>query len=380
MPFHILVLAGGSGTRLWPLSRLSLPKHLLPIGPDGTTLLRATVERVLGLADSVHVVTTADQVPACSAALESVEGVAIIAEPIARGTGPALGLATTWIARTDPEAVICSVHADHHVGDDDAYRAAVVAAAGWALATNGLATVGIRPTHAATGFGYIELGPEVEETRWAAPPGSERWPEDLHKQAAELTANEVLGFVEKPAREVAQRYVGDNRHLWNLGLFAWPAARFHRELSRADPQLAAAVEGVVSARAGGDEDGARVRYSSLTPIAVEPLVMERTDRLTVVQAAFPWSDLGSWPDIHEARLGSGEGDAMGNVVEGDAVTLQSRNCLVAGNGGRLIAVVGGEGLIVVDTGDAVLVVPAGQAQSVRDLACHLGDLGRPDLQ
>jgi len=328
------------------------------------------------------VVTTADQAAACADAIAGLSDlpISIIAEPTARGTGPALGLATAWIARTDPDAVICSVHADHHVGDDDAYRDAVYAAAGWASATDVMATVGIRPTHAATGFGYIELGPERPAGEWRAPPDSPRITPEVAGRAARLTAHEVARFVEKPSHELAQRFVGDNRHLWNLGLFAWTAEVFTQELWQADPGLAAALDEIVAARAQGADTVARDRYAALTPVAVEPLVMERTGRLTVVCAAFAWSDLGSWPDIHESKLAAGEGDAMGNVVEGDAVTLDSQNCLVAANGGRLVAVVGGEGLIVVDTGDAILIVPAGQAQRVKDLAARLAALGRGDLR
>src|SRR6202021_1360098 len=152
MGLHILVLWGGSGTRLWPLSRRSTPKHLLPLAPGGVTLLRATLERVIGLGDTVHVVTAAAQADGCR---ETLAGLvppddAVIVEPEPRGTGPALGLAVGLIERDDPDALIASVHADHRVSDPEAYRAAVLASAGWGGSTDGLATVGVRPGGPAT--------------------------------------------------------------------------------------------------------------------------------------------------------------------------------------------------------------------------------------
>src|SRR5580704_19099996 len=175
MSLHILVLAGVSGTRLWPLSRRSTPKHLLPLARGGETLLRATLDRVMGLGDSVRIVTATDQVEGCRAALSglSIPDQAYIAEPLARGTGLALGLAVGLIAREDPDALIASVHADHRVSDPDAYRAAVLASAGWAASTDGLATVGLVPAAPVTGFGYIELGAPRDQHEWQAPRGTE---------------------------------------------------------------------------------------------------------------------------------------------------------------------------------------------------------------
>jgi mannose-1-phosphate guanylyltransferase len=375
---HILVLAGGSGTRLWPLSRRSTPKHLLPLAPGGETLLRATLERVIGLGDSVRVVTAAAQADGCRATLAGL-GLpedAVIVEPEPRGTGPALGLAVGLIARDDPDALIASVHADHRVSDAGAYRAAVLASAGWAASTDGLATVGLVPAAPVTGFGYIELGAARDPRSWRPPPGS---PEDSAAAAAELPAFEATGFTEKPSAEVAQGYLDGGRHLWNLGLFAWTARRFLDELTTADAGLAAALTEVVDALIRDDADAAAQVYAAQRAQAVEPLVLERTRRLTVVQASFGWSDLGSWSDVRDARVADGDVDSAGNMVEGDVLVTASRDCTVIARSGRVVAVAGVEGLVVIDTPDAVLVVPAARSQLVKEVVDELAGDGRDEV-
>jgi mannose-1-phosphate guanylyltransferase len=378
LALHVLVLAGGSGSRLWPLSRGALPKHLLPLGPGGATLLRATVERLLPLGAEVRVVTIADQADACLRALEGtgLDRGSLVAEPAPRGTGPALGLAVREVAAADPEAVIASVHADHHVGDDAAYREAVWEAAGWAASTDGLATVGLVPQFAATGFGYVEVGDIHPASRWRPPVSPE--PPGLGSVPS-LPASAALGFAEKPSLAAAEAFVAGGRHLWNLGLFAWSAAAFQRELRTAAPEVDDALAEVAELRAAGREAAAAERYRAIPAAAVEPLVLERGARLSVVAAAFPWSDLGSWRDLLDARRLAGEGDVAGNVLAGEALAVGCRGCLVESRGGRLVALVGVEDLVVVDTGDAVLVVPAQQAQAVREVVDLLRGEGRTEL-
>ena len=377
MSLHILVLAGGGGTRLWPLSRAATPKHLLPLGPGGTSLLRATVERVQDLGDSISVVTAADQADACARELAGLlPADAVIAEPVARGTGPALGLATALLRARDGDALIASVHADSRVADAGAYRAALTASAGWALATNGLATAGLTPQEPSTGMGYIEVGQALPAESWQPPPGAG---DVLAAAAGALPAFEAVRLVEKPDAEVARQYVSGGRHLWNLGLFAWPADVLLGEIRSADASVADAVEQTAAAVEAGDEAAAGAAYAAIAAVAIEPLVFERTERLAVVQAAFAWSDLGSWGDLHAARVDAGEGDADGNVLAGDALAVDATGCTIESRGGRLVAVAGAEGLVVVDTPDALLVVPQDQAQKVKEIVERLRAAGRTEL-
>jgi mannose-1-phosphate guanylyltransferase len=379
--YHILVLAGGSGTRLWPLSRAGVPKHLLELDEKGSTLLRTTVERVLPLADSVRVVTTGSQAGACRRALEglALPDDAVIAEPEPKGTGPALGLATAWIAGEDPDAVISSVHADTHIDDGEGYCAAILAAAGWAMVTRGLATVGVTPTYPSTGLGYVAVGrTPLRHERWRPPPGSRAGAAE-REAAFAVPAFRAAGFVEKPSLEVARGYLAGGRHLWNSGLFAWTARVFAEELAAADPVLAERLEAVAEARRRGDEEAATALYAEIRPVPVDTLVFERTRRLTVVRGWFSWSDLGTFTDLHAARVTGGDADAQGNVLEGEVVALDTTNSFVLARGGRLVAVVGVDGLAVVDSGDALLVVPLAQTQQVKAVVDRLRAEGRSDL-
>jgi mannose-1-phosphate guanylyltransferase len=178
---------------------------------------------------------------------------------------------------------------------------------------------------------------------------------------------------------VAQRYVADGRHLWNLGLFAWTARRFRAELTAAAPEVAATIDRVVDARLSGDDDLATSIYAELSLQPVEPLVLERTRRLTVVEASFGWSDLGSWLDVGQSRAADGDVDAEGNVVEGDVVTTAAHGCTIVSRSGRIVAVAGIDGLVVVDTPDAVLVVPSDCAQLVKVIVDQLQAGNRDEL-
>ena len=211
---------------------------------------------------------------------------------------------------------------------------------------------------------------------WRAPQGS---PAGTAAAAAALPAFAGVRFKEKPSAELARQYVDDGSHLWNLGLFSWTARRFLAELTEADPALGAALDGVVDAVLRGDTVGATRVYAEQRAQAVEPLVLERTQRLTVVQASFGWSDLGLLVGRSRCPRRRGRGDADGNVVDGDVVVTSARGCTVIARSGRVVAVAGVDGLVVVDTPDAVLVVPAARSQLVKDVVEQLHRSGRDEV-
>ena len=332
---HILVLAGGSGTRLWPLSRRSTPKHLLPLAPGGETLLRATLERVIGLGDSVRVVTAAAQADGCRATLAGLglPDDAVIVEPEPRGTGPALGLAVGLIERDDPDALIASVHADHRVSDPDAYRAAVLASAGWAASTDGLATVGLVPAAPVTGFGYIELGAPRDPNVWRPPPGSAARRRRGGRRAPGVRRDrlhrEALSGGRPGDTSTAAATSGTS------GSSPGPRVGSSPSWSAADPELR------VGARRGGRRTGWAATTRTAAPALRRAACCRRSSRSSSngpsaspsSQASFGWSDLGSWSDVRDARVADGEVDADGNIVEGDVVLTSSRDCTVIARSG-----------------------------------------------
>lgn len=331
-----VILAGGSGTRLWPASRRARPKQFLAV-TGGDTLIAATVARARAAAGRVMIVTAAEQAHLVTAAVADVE---VVAEPAARNTAAALGLAAVHALARDPDAVIGAFPADHHIGDPVAFGVAVERAFATAERDDVIATIGIAPTRPDTGFGYLALG-DGEVAPGVRP---------------------VARFVEKPAREVAEQYLAGGRHLWNGGMFFVRAARFLAELDRFVPATGAAMRAIAAALARGDAAAEiAARYPGLPSVSIDVGVMERTTGVVAVPGDFGWSDVGSWTTVAELAAK----DAAGNAIVGDAVVVDGRDNLVVSDPGAAVAVVGVSGVAVIRSGDAVLVVPVARAQEVR---------------
>lgn len=353
-----VILAGGFGTRLWPLSRSLRPKQLLPlIGARSMlqeTVLRNTMDA--GLAPPIIVCGEELRFPVAEQIEElGLEPMEIVLEPVARGTGPALAAVAARLAARNPDAIMLVQPSDHVIGAAPAFHAAV--ARGLAAAALGrLITFGITATRPETGFGYIQAGAPIDEAEQALA---------------------VARFVEKPDRETAVRLLESGKYLWNSGIFLLGAQAYLDELQRLHPVM---HECCVRAVADGAVDGGYFRldasaFAQSPTLSIDHAVMEHTDLGAVVPVDVAWSDAGSWNALRELRAGQADGD--GNVAQGDAMLLDVRNCYVHSDA-RLIAAIGVEDLVIISTDDAVLVTKSERAADVAEIVNRLHQCDRAE--
>jgi len=359
-----VVMAGGSGTRFWPLSRKSRPKQFLALAGD-EPMLAATVNRLPPLAKlaDTYVVCGPGHVAAAKKMLAKLPARNFLVEPVARNTAPCVGLAAVHVAAREPRGIIAMLPADHHVARPAAFREAIASAA--RLAEKGhIATIGIRPSRPETGYGYLKLGARLAGK---APAGKSKSTGAPHK---------VERFVEKPDVVTAARYLADGSYLWNSGIFVFRADVILEEIRRAMPVLGELLE-VIERSLGSPAYPRTLKrvFPECPSISIDYGVMEKSQRIAVVPADFGWSDVGSFAALPEVRAT----DHLGNVAEGDALVIDGRNNVVLAHGKRPVAVIGMEDAIVVDAGDAVLVCRRDRAQDVRKAVDELARLGRDGL-
>jgi mannose-1-phosphate guanylyltransferase/mannose-6-phosphate isomerase len=356
MKIYPVILSGGAGTRLWPLSRAVMPKQLLPLVSD-KTMLQETVLRVAGWPELMAPVVVCGNEHRFLVAEQMREiGVAplgILLEPAGRNTAPAVAAAAHYLSRIDPEAVMLVLPADHVIENGEAFAEAVKRAAQM-IEEGALATFGIVPQGPETGYGYIHRGMPMD--------GSDN-------------CYKVDRFVEKPDRATAEGFLRDGGYYWNSGMFLFRAERFLSELTRFKPEIAEATEAAV--RLGyTDLDFCRLHEDSFNACpsdSIDYAVMEHTESAVVVPADICWSDVGSWSALWEVQ----QRDTEGNAQRGDVYLDGVSNSLVRAES-RIVAVVGVQDLIVVETPDAVLVVHKDQVQRVKQVVDHLKSKARTE--
>jgi mannose-1-phosphate guanylyltransferase len=352
---YALILAGGSGERFWPLSRQARPKQLLRLVSD-KTLLEETLARLEGLVprERILILINAEQERAVRKLLADFPNENIVAEPAKRDTAAAIALGTGWVAVRDHAAIMVVLPADHVITDREAFQKTLALAAEAAYETSELVTIGIKPTWACPGFGYIEHGKPVR----------------LRKRPDNDAIHRVVRFREKPNPDLAESFLRRGNFRWNAGMFVWSVPTVLREFNRHAPELA---DFISQLRGPGNFDKAlRERFSKLPRISFDYAIMEKADRVLVVEAGFDWDDIGSW----RAVANYFEKDKRGNAANRAITSVDSSNNIVFDENGTTIALLGVHDLIVVRTPDALLVCDRHEAERIKDL---IGKLP-PELQ
>jgi mannose-1-phosphate guanylyltransferase len=357
-----VIIAGGKGTRFWPLSRAHRPKQLLHI-ISKKSLIEETAQRIYALSgpEQTLVVTIADQVSALRRELRDLPKNNFLAEPQGKNTAPCIGLAALEVARRNPDAAMIVLPADHWVRDSAAFRRALRAAVGLATQHDQLVTIGIRPDYPETGYGYIMKGKPVAAEN-------------------QTTPFRVRRFTEKPTLAMARRLIRQHA-LWNSGIFVWKASTLLHLLARYQPIIAAGLESIK--RAASEKSlanpGPKLRaviareYKKMPNVSIDYAVMEKAGsegKVLTLEADFGWSDVGSWAAVHRMM----KKDNSGNASQGQWLGLGTKNSLVHAPE-RLVVLLGMENAVVIDTPDALLVGDLTRSQEVRDIVDELNRKG-----
>lgn len=349
---YAIIMAGGAGTRFWPLSREKMPKQLLKIGGEDT-LIRQTVSRVLPLVrvENIFIVTNHSLADTIGYQLStkfdrSWDGNFIL-EPAAKNTAPALGLAALHLERIDPESIMVVLSADHSIRKSGEFLD-LIRKAGEAARHDYLVTLGIQPDRPETGYGYIKSGERCRETGIDG-------------------VYTVEAFVEKPNLETAREYLREGRYFWNSGIFVWKTKTLLNEIEKHQPSLHQGL-GEIRRSIGTEKEAAVVKgvFKDLESISIDYAVMEKTGRAAVIPADIGWSDVGSWTALDDVS----ERDAAGNVITGNVIDIGSRDSIIYAEK-RLVATIGLTETVVVDTPDATLVCSKERAQDVKKIVDEL---------
>jgi mannose-1-phosphate guanylyltransferase len=354
-PIYALILAGGSGQRFWPVSRRSRPKQLLRL-VGNETLLEQTLARLSSFVtvERTLILTNVEQEEAVRELLPNFPQENILAEPAKRDTAAAIALGVGWVAARDHGATMIVLPADHIIKDTAAFQRTLQTAARAAEETGSLVTIGIKPTWACPGFGYIEQGEPVK----------------LRKNENGAAVRRVVRFREKPNTELAESFVRQGHFRWNAGMFVWSVPIVLTEFNRHTPELAMFISQI--AGTGQFDAKLREQFAKLPSISFDYAIMERADRVLVVEAEFDWDDVGSWSAVAKYF----QRDEHGNALNCAGAMIDAADNIVFAQDGTTIALLGVRDLIVVRTADALLVCNRHDAEKIKNIVGHVP----PELQ
>ncbi len=353
---RVVLMAGGSGTRLWPKSRQGRPKQFLDLLGE-RTMLQDTLDRVAPLVSwhDIYIVTGREYAPLLKEQATQVPPQNIIFEPFGRNTAPCIALAAIYLARKGRDEPMAVLPADHYIGKPEEFRK--ILQVGAKVARRGsLVTLGIVPTQPETGYGYIRRGSKVDELDG-------------------IPVYRVDRFTEKPDLETAREYLAAGGYYWNSGMFLWTPNTILSEIATHMPELYDQIMRVDTVLGTEREwETLKCVWERVQPQSIDYGVMEKSRNAVVIPADIDWSDVGDWAALATIL----PADEMANVVHSGHIGIDTRNSLIYASG-RLIATIGVENMIVVDAGDAVLICPKNRAQQVKDIVEKLREMGRDDL-
>ncbi|MFZ2542164.1 MAG: mannose-1-phosphate guanylyltransferase/mannose-6-phosphate isomerase [Gallionella sp.] len=368
---YAVILAGGSGSRLWPLSRRDLPKQFLALDGDAS-LLQNTINRLSPEIDAKNVLIVTQEAHAKGEAYHALLPYQTLFEPTGRNTAPAIALATAYLTANREDPIMVVLPADHIIKDEVRFRAHLNIAIE-AAESGKLITFGIRPTHPDTGFGYIKTkktGLRTEEQGLSA------------KTASSSTQSSVLGtqssvyevdhFTEKPDLATAERFLNEGGYYWNSGMFVWRASVILTEIQQHLPAVYQVLQKIIaeSRVAGTFQQAVEKHFAAMPSISIDYGVLEKSSRVSLIPCDIGWNDVGSWQAVHEISTQ----DENGNALQGNVIALDCKNSLIRAEK-RLVAAIGVEGLCVIETADAVLISKSDQTQRVREVVDVLQQRG-----
>lgn len=342
-----LIMAGGRGERFWPKSRKSLPKQFLSLTGDGKTMIQLTVERILPLVDmqDIYIATNRSYKALVRQQLPELPEENILCEPVAKNTAPCIGLGAMHIAKKYEDAVMFVLPSDHLIKYNAMYLDTLRRASEVAEEGENLVTLGIMPDYPETGYGYIKFQPDARKG----------------------VAFEVERFVEKPDLETAKRYLATEQYLWNSGMFIWRVSTILHNMEKYLPETYAGLCRIRDAIGTSEENEVLEKeFALFKSESIDYGIMEKADHIYTLPGSFGWDDVGSWNAVERIQ----PANEFGNVVNGNAVTVDTKRCIIQG-GKKLIATVGLEDIIIVDTDDALLVCEKGDAGEIKKVLENL---------